>query len=100
MTGLGYIGVDVVLDRDLGPLILELNARPGLNIQIANAVGIHHRLELVEEKGDPHAPAAERIAFSVAHFESPGARASAGLPTDETAKPQEPQRVNEYRAPM
>lgn len=48
LTGLGYLGVDIVLDHDLGPLMLELNARPGLNIQIANRAGLRHRLDLVE----------------------------------------------------
>lgn len=48
MTGLGYLGVDIVVDRDLGPLILELNARPGLAIQIANGSGLHHRLIQIE----------------------------------------------------
>ncbi|CAN5224473.1 alpha-L-glutamate ligase-like protein [soil metagenome] len=71
MTGLGYLGVDIVLDRDLGPLILELNARPGLNIQIANAAGIHHRLTLIEREADPAAPIAKRVEFSMEHFESP-----------------------------
>ncbi|KPK40295.1 MAG: alpha-L-glutamate ligase, partial [Gammaproteobacteria bacterium SG8_47] len=33
LTGLGYIGVDVVLDRERGPLMLEINARPRLNVQ-------------------------------------------------------------------
>ncbi len=36
MTGLHYIGADVVLDRINGPMLLELNARPGLAIQVAN----------------------------------------------------------------
>ncbi|MGK9563830.1 hypothetical protein O6468_23735, partial [Salmonella enterica subsp. enterica] len=40
LCGLGYIGVDMVLDQEKGPLILELNARPGLNIQIANDCGL------------------------------------------------------------
>ncbi len=40
ITGLGYLGVDIVLDRNLGPLILELNARPGLAIQTANQTGL------------------------------------------------------------
>ena len=52
LTGLGYQGVDLVLDKDKGPLILELNARPGLNIQIANRAGLLTRLQLVEQ----HAP--------------------------------------------
>ena len=32
-TGLGYLGVDVVIDADLGPLVLEVNSHPGLEIQ-------------------------------------------------------------------
>lgn len=48
VTGLGYIGVDVVLDAEQGPLLLELNARPGLAIQIANFQGLLHLLEKVE----------------------------------------------------
>ncbi len=47
MTGLGYIGVDLVIDIDRGPLLLELNARPGLQIQIANESGLRKRLESV-----------------------------------------------------
>ncbi|MCQ4346554.1 alpha-L-glutamate ligase-like protein [Pseudomonas stutzeri] len=50
LCGLGYIGVDMVLDVDKGPLILELNARPGLNIQIANDCGLTHRLQAVEAR--------------------------------------------------
>lgn len=45
LTGLGYVGVDIVLDRQFGPLILELNARPGLNIQICNRAGLRLRAE-------------------------------------------------------
>jgi alpha-L-glutamate ligase-like protein len=45
LTGLGYVGVDIVLDRNFGPLILELNARPGLNIQICNRAGLKTRVE-------------------------------------------------------
>ncbi len=48
LTGLGYIGVDMVLDKDLGPMMLELNARPGLNIQIANDTGLSARCRSVE----------------------------------------------------
>lgn len=48
MTGLGYIGVDLVLDRDRGPLLLELNARPGLAIQLANRQGLRKRLDQVD----------------------------------------------------
>ena len=48
MTGLGYIGTDLVLDRDKGPQLLELNARPGLSIQIANGAGLLPRLRHIE----------------------------------------------------
>ena len=50
LCGLGYIGVDMVLDQERGPLILELNARPGLNIQIANDCGLTHRTRAVEDR--------------------------------------------------
>ena len=48
MTGLGYIGTDIVLDRFQGPQLLELNARPGLAIQIANGRGLLPRLRHIE----------------------------------------------------
>lgn len=37
---LGYLGADVVLDRTSGPLVLEINARPGLEIQNVNGRGL------------------------------------------------------------
>lgn len=39
-TGLGYVGADLVIDGDLGPMALEANARPGLAIQLANRAGL------------------------------------------------------------
>jgi len=42
---LGYIGVDIVLDAERGPIVLEANARPGLAIQIANASGLLSQLQ-------------------------------------------------------
>ncbi len=70
LTQLGYQGVDIVLDKTLGPLLLELNARPGLNIQIANRAGLLPRLRKVEECFSEAIPTnpAERIAFSKEHF--------------------------------
>ncbi len=47
MTGLAYVGADMVLDRDAGPLLLELNARPGLAIQMANRAGLLKRISSV-----------------------------------------------------
>ncbi len=68
LTGLGYIGVDLVLDKDKGPLILEMNARPGLNIQIANRAGLLPRLQLVERRQRDLPSIEERIAFSRERF--------------------------------
>ncbi|MBI4816854.1 MAG: hypothetical protein HY791_11380 [Deltaproteobacteria bacterium] len=42
---LGYLGVDVVVDAGAGPMILEINARPGLEIQNVNGVGLGPRVE-------------------------------------------------------
>jgi alpha-L-glutamate ligase-like protein len=64
LTGLGYLGVDIVLDRDYGPMLLELNARPGLNIQIANRCGLRARLALVNPRATG-APVEERVAFAM-----------------------------------
>lgn len=47
---LGYLGVDIVVDRNQGPLLLEGNARPGLAIQIANGQGLLPRLEAIDAK--------------------------------------------------
>jgi alpha-L-glutamate ligase-like protein len=70
IVGMGYIGVDIVLDREHGPLILELNARPGLNIQIANRAGLLPRLRLVEQVHDKLSGTADRVAFAREHFGS------------------------------
>ncbi len=68
LTGLGYQGVDIVLDKEKGPLILELNARPGLNIQIANRAGLLTRLQLVEQHAPTLKSIGDRIAFAKHHF--------------------------------
>lgn len=60
VTGLGYLGVDIVIDRERGPLILEMNARPGLNIQIANCAGLSSRINRIDEIFDPKADPDER----------------------------------------
>lgn len=49
MTGLGYLGVDLVIDVAEGPLMLEMNARPGLQIQVANQAGLKGRLMRIDE---------------------------------------------------
>lgn len=68
LTGLGYIGVDQVLDENRGPLILELNARPGLNIQLANHRGLIPRLEKVETVYRELRSIDARVAFSRDQF--------------------------------
>lgn len=69
LTGLGYLGVDIVLDKDQGPLMLELNARPGLNIQIANREGVLHRYRTIEARAAQGRESIEaRVAFSQEQF--------------------------------
>lgn len=72
VTKLGYLGVDIVMDRDLGPLILELNARPGLAIQIANNTGLAARLEAIDAgiRQTPDQSPKERVTFAQAKFAS------------------------------
>ncbi|WP_026879285.1 alpha-L-glutamate ligase-like protein [Ignatzschineria larvae DSM 13226] len=77
LSQLGYIGVDMVLDEEKGPLVLEINARPGLNIQIANNAGLAARARAVEahlaelkKAGKPAESVLERMAFSQQHFGS------------------------------
>lgn len=48
-SGLNYLGVDIVLHPEKGPMVLELNAQPGLQIQLANMAGLKKRLERVED---------------------------------------------------
>jgi alpha-L-glutamate ligase-like protein len=47
LSGLGFLGADIAIDRERGPVILELNARPGLSIQLANLAGLKDRLKRV-----------------------------------------------------
>jgi len=48
-TALGYVGVDIVLHPEHGPMVLEINSQPGLAIQLANNAGLKKRLERVDE---------------------------------------------------
>lgn len=80
VTELGYLGVDIVIDRDLGPLILEMNARPGLNIQIANCEGLARRITRIDEIHNPKEGPAERA--RIAKREFPAERQTS-IPFDE-----------------
>ncbi|MFT5136958.1 MAG: alpha-L-glutamate ligase-like protein [Arenicella sp.] len=69
VSGLGYLGADVVLDYNRGPMILELNARPGLAIQTANRMGLLPRLQAVEAiVGRRRLSIEKRVEFVVDNF--------------------------------
>jgi len=68
MSGLGYLGTDMVLDKYKGPLLLELNARPGLAIQIANGRGILDNLRHVEQMKAHNMSVRERVVYAKKHF--------------------------------
>ena len=48
-SGLKFCGVDLFIHEEKGPLVVELNANPGLSIQIANRAGLRRRLERVQD---------------------------------------------------
>ena len=76
MTGLGYLGVDLVIDKNSGPLLLELNARPGLQIQVANRKGLLERLEMIDRAPKEIFISPEkRVAWAIRNFTEPGAGA-------------------------
>ncbi|MDO8472024.1 MAG: sugar-transfer associated ATP-grasp domain-containing protein, partial [bacterium] len=47
VSGLSYVGVDLVIDKHARVMIIEANARPGLAIQIANVAGLNERVNRV-----------------------------------------------------
>ena len=67
-TEFGYLGVDIVLDEEKGPLLLEINARPGLAIQIANRKGLNGRLEAIDSTLSKLSGIQEKIAFAQKTF--------------------------------
>ncbi|SDX71684.1 alpha-L-glutamate ligase-like protein [Marinobacter mobilis] len=70
-TGLGYMGVDLVVDAEQGPLLLELNARPGLAIQMANGEGLLPRLKAIESLKRFHRSPEARVAYAMEMFARP-----------------------------
>lgn len=86
LCGLGYIGVDMVLDQERGPLILELNARPGLNIQIANNAGLTPRAHAIEDhvaqlkQDDRHETPQQRVQLVQDLFSVPSVTACPLMP--------------------
>lgn len=63
-TEFTYLGVDIVLDKNRGPLLLEINARPGLSIQIANGVGLLPRLKKIDHMLEALKTVEHKIAFA------------------------------------
>lgn len=68
ITKLGYVGVDIVLDRDKGPMVLEANARPGIAIQIANRCGLLARTQKIDQYDVTGFTMAQRIDFARTAF--------------------------------
>lgn len=68
MTGLDYLGADIVLDKRGGPMLLELNARPGLAIQVANQIGLRHRLAAAAKIADLSQNQSEKIRLAREQF--------------------------------
>ncbi|MGC1246356.1 MAG: sugar-transfer associated ATP-grasp domain-containing protein, partial [Spirulinaceae cyanobacterium] len=64
----GYLGVDFVLDEEKGALLLEINARPGLSIQIANQAGLIPRLEAIDEVRGKLTTISEKVSFAQSTF--------------------------------
>ena len=47
-SNLGYMGADIAIDKHHGPVLLEINARAGISIQLANLSPLRKRLEKLE----------------------------------------------------
>jgi alpha-L-glutamate ligase-like protein len=47
-AGYVYMGADLFIHQEKGPMIVELNGYPGLSIQLANRDGLKRRLDRVE----------------------------------------------------
>lgn len=48
ITNIGYLAVDMTIDENMGPALLEVNARAGLMVQVANLAPLRARLERVK----------------------------------------------------
>jgi len=48
VTNLGYLAVDIAIDKTSGPVLLEINARAGLGVQVANLAPLKRRLERIK----------------------------------------------------
>lgn len=84
---LGYLGVDLVLDAKRGPLLLEVNARPGLAIQIANFQGLLEPLERIERVDTGRLRVDQRIELAREIAAELGSRPPTELPSAREPKP-------------
>ncbi|MCB9025930.1 MAG: alpha-L-glutamate ligase-like protein [Bdellovibrionaceae bacterium] len=62
---IGYLGVDIVIDKNKGALLLEMNARPGLSIQLANQKGLRGIINKVLKEAPPNLSCKDRVKWSV-----------------------------------
>ncbi|MCB0392441.1 MAG: hypothetical protein KDD58_14215 [Bdellovibrionales bacterium] len=62
---IGYLGVDIVVDKNKGALLLEMNARPGLSIQLANQKGLRGAINTVLKKAPPDLNYKDRVKWSL-----------------------------------
>ncbi len=67
MARIGYLGVDLVIDKNKGPLLLEMNARPGLSIQLANMKGLLPSLKKIikQAPATQSLNAEQRVAWAI-----------------------------------
>jgi alpha-L-glutamate ligase-like protein len=47
ITNISFFGCDIAISKN-GPVLIELNSKPGLKIQLVNNVGLKYRLEKVD----------------------------------------------------
>ncbi|MBM4256878.1 MAG: alpha-L-glutamate ligase-like protein [Deltaproteobacteria bacterium] len=67
-VALGYLGVDITVDEKGQPLVLELNARPGLAIQLANRRGLRPLIDEIERRNPRTLVVQERIQLGQSLF--------------------------------
>jgi len=95
LTGLGFAGVDVCLVAGRGPVVMEVNRRPGLEIQNANAAGLLRRLRIIEELPKREKPVEERIELAKrldsGGWQIPPEQSLEPVPKKEEESPSEPQ---------
>lgn len=72
-TGLVFMGADIFLHPEKGPMVAEVNAYPGLSIQLANRAGLRRRLERLEGVEARNVAHAVKIAQSLFAESYPGA---------------------------